>query len=414
MRSWLRGGTVVDVDAGVAAHGELLVGDDGRIEATGPDLAPQEAGAAVVDCTGLFVLPGLIDTHVHLVWDGSGDPVEALVHQTALEVVASSVGRLPGYLDAGITTIRDLGSSFDAAVTLSRAIREGEILGPRIIASGRALIMTGGHDPFWSLVVDGPEASRRGARELISIGAEVLKIAATGGVYGRSHGEAVGVSQLTEPEMRAIVEEAHRAGIRVAVHALGTEGIGAALRAGVDDIQHGIYASDEQIDFMAANGVAFSPTVLPYRVIAANASGRIPPYAVAKARDVVEQHRSTVQRAFARGIHLSAGTDAGSPDIPHPALIDEIGAMIDSGLPVAEGLRAATTHAAEAIGMADSVGRLRAGYAADLLLLAGDPLTDIGVLARPEMVFKGGRLLRTRAAHLARMTEQSLGGVVLL
>lgn len=413
MRWWLRGATVVDVDAGTAENGELLL-DGTVISAVGPDLAEEAEGAVEVDITGLAVVPGLIDTHVHLVWDGSGDPVETLSHQNVQEVVASSIGRLPGYLDAGITTIRDIGSSFDAAITISRAIRREQIRGPRVVGSGRALIMTGGHDPFWGLMVDGADAARRGARELISAGAETLKLAATGGVYGRHEGEKVGVSQLAEAEMRVIVEEAHRAGIRVVAHALGAEGIGNALHAGVDDIQHGIYATDEHLDFMAASGVAFSPTVLAYKSIAENRSGSIPGYAIAKAKDVVEQHRSTVERALARGIHLSAGTDAGSPDIPHPALLDEVAAMQGAGVPAIEAVRGATVYAAEAVGIADQAGRLRANYIADLVLVRGNPLADPGVLARPEVVFHRGKPVRARYEHLARLPGASLPGITLI
>jgi len=187
----------------------------------------------------MYLLPGLIDLHVHLVWDGSPDPVEQLRKESTERTLLRAVRHARETLEAGITTVRDLGSIDDLAVDLSRAVERGDVVGPRIVPSGRTIIMTGGHDPFWGIMVDGPQEALKAARHQIYRGAGVIKVSATGGVYGRTEGESATHTELNPDEICAVTREAHKLGVPVAAHAIGREGIRNCVKAGVDTIEHG-------------------------------------------------------------------------------------------------------------------------------------------------------------------------------
>ncbi len=212
--------------------------------------------------------------------------------------------------------MRDLGGNWDAAISVARAVDRSVIEGPTILASGRTVIMTGGHDPFWGVPCDGPDAVVRGVRTQVAAGAHVIKTAATGGVYGQVEGEEAGASELTYEELAALAGEAHRRGRRVAVHALGTEGIRNAVRAGVDTVEHGVFLTEDIVAAMAERGTVLCPTVAVYRRMA---QGSAPGYAVRKAAEVVTAHRESIAMARNAGLSIIAGTDAGAPGMPHPA-----------------------------------------------------------------------------------------------
>jgi imidazolonepropionase-like amidohydrolase len=393
----LRRATYWDGEALEPRTGDLTC-DDGVITGLfGAGQAPPSRDEDIeMDLGEAFLLPGLIDAHVHLVWSGGPDPA-ALVAEEGEQITVLRAGHhARAHLEAGITTIRDLGSNWDIAISVARAIDRGAIEGPTVIASGRTVIMTGGHDGFWGVASDGADAVVRAVRGQVAHGAGVIKTAATGGVYGRAEGEEVDDSELSFDELSALTYEAHRRGRKVAAHALGTEGIRNAVRAGVDTVEHGVFLTDEIVADMAHQGTILCPTVETYRRIAESAvTGNAPEYAIRKATRVIEAHPTSVQMALNAGIPIIAGTDAGAPGMPHPTLVDELERLVEYGLSTHQALRAATSLAADAVGIAEA-GRIRMGARADLIMLDADPFKSVGALRHIWGVVRGERLVKAR------------------
>lgn len=383
----LRGARVWDGVDGESRAADVHV-VEGRIAEIG-ELGRAPDGTVDIDLSSCVIIPGLIDCHVHLVWDGSPDPVRTLVDGGEHLALLRAARHCEDHLHGGVTTVRDLGSSWDAAISVAKAVEDGTIYGARVLPAGRAIIMTGGHDPFWGFVADGPEAVRAAVRRQWSLGARVIKMAATGGAYGRSEGEAIGQEELRPEELQSGIEEAHRLGLRVAVHAVGREGIGNAVLAGVDTVEHGTFLSEDIAVEMAARGTALCPTLLVYQTIAGGSVG-IPAYATQKASAVVAAQQTCMQLALAHGIRVIAGTDAGSCGTGHPSLLGELEALVAAGLTRHQALRAATSEAAAAVAPGTGLGTLLPGSPADLVVLRGDPLDDLGRLREVRLVVKDG------------------------
>lgn len=332
----------------------------------------------VLDAEGSVIMPGLIDGHVHLVWSGSGDPAGVVDNDGEQMTTLRAAANAETQVSAGVTTVADLGSNDDIAISVAQAADRGYFSGPRILAAGRTVAMTGGHDPFWVNECDGTQAIVRGVRQQAFKGAGLIKTAATGGVYGRAEGEEVGSSELTYEELAALAGEAHRRGLKVAAHALGTEGIRNAVLAGIDIIEHGVFLTEELVAEMVERGTVLCPTLAVYRTLAA---GGGPAYATAKAAEVVDAHRRSVYLAYEAGVPIIAGTDAGSPGLPHPAIGLELEALHEAGLSALEVLRSTTSRASDAFEA--GVGRIAVGAPADFIALDGDPLQDPKLAANP-------------------------------
>lgn len=347
-----------------------------------------------LDLGGQYVLPGLIDGHAHLVWSSGQDPAEVAEADGEQLTVLRAGAHAREHLAAGVTTIVDLGSNWDVAISVARAVDTGVFEGPSVIAAGRTVIMTGGHDPFWGVQSDGVDAVVRAVRGQAFRGAKIIKTAATGGVYGRPEGEDVHDGELTYAELEAMATEAHRRGLKVAAHALGTEGIRDAVRAGIDIIEHGVFLDDALVEEMVRRGTYLCPTVAIYRAIAAaSKTGSAPAYAAHKAERVVDAHRASVAMALDAGIPLVAGTDAGSPGMPHGNLVAELEALVDCDVPVPTALRAATSTAADALGRPE-LGRVRPGASADLVVTEGNPFDGVDALRTPAAVIRAGQVVR--------------------
>ncbi|UYM07682.1 metal-dependent hydrolase family protein [Solicola gregarius] len=357
--------------------------------------APRAADSDVeLDLAGRYLLPGLIDGHAHLVWSSGQDPAETVEADGEQLTVLRAAMHAREHLAAGVTTIADLGSNWDIAISVARAIETGVFDGPTVIAAGRTVIMTGGHDPFWGVASDGVDAVVRAVRGQAFRGAGIIKTAATGGVYGRPKGEDVHDGELSYPELAALAGEAHRRGLKVAAHALGTEGIRDAVRAGIDIIEHGVFLDDALVGDMVQRGTYLCPTVAIYRSIAdAATTGSAPAYATRKAERVVDAHRTSVAKALEAGIPLVAGTDAGSPGMPHGNLVAELEALVDCGVPVVTALRAATSTAADALGRPE-LGRVRPGASADLVVTDRNPFEGVDALRAPTTVIRSGQVIR--------------------
>lgn len=334
-----------------------------------------------------FLTPGLIDMHVHYVWDGSADPVGTLRQQTTQEVVLKAVENARRQLSGGVTTVRDLGSIDDIAITVAAAINHGAVPGPRTFASGRTIIISGGHDPFWGIESDGIDSVRSAVRTLRSNGASLIKVSATGGVYGQAVGENPGTSELTYEELEAIVEEAERFGLSVAAHAVGTEGIRNAVDAGVDTIEHGNLMDTETLELMADRDIALDPTLFTYRNIAFGDTA--PGYAQENARHVYDRHAEVFAEATQHDVRLLAGSDAGSPNLPHPGLHQELECLAEFGLQPERALEAATFTAANELGQPE-LGILESETPADIVGFDTDPRDNISTITDPTLVVKDG------------------------
>ncbi|MFB6155452.1 MAG: amidohydrolase family protein [Haloferacaceae archaeon] len=339
-----------------------------------------------------FLTPGLVDMHVHLVWDGSDDPVATLREQSLPETVVEATRNARAELAGGVTTVRDLGSTDDVAVTVASAIAEGKIPGPRTVASGRTIIISGGHDPFWGIHSDGEDAVRSAVRTLRSRGADLIKVSATGGVYGQAVGEKPGASELSLAELEAIVDEAGRFGLQVAAHAVGREGIRNAVEAGVDTVEHGNLMDAETLSLVEERDVALDPTLFTYRNIATNDA--VPAYARANAQTVYERHGEVFEEALERDVRVLAGSDAGSPELPHPSLHRELECMVELGQDPEDALASATSRAAAQLDRPE-LGVVEPGTPADLVGFAGDPRADISRVESPPLVVKGGVTYRS-------------------
>jgi imidazolonepropionase-like amidohydrolase len=364
--------------------------DGGRIAWVGPAAAlpPEARGVATTELPGCTLLPGLVDAHVHLV-ASAGPELASDIPRTEAERTLAAVGNARRHLDAGVTLVRDLGATAGEAIAVGRAIEAGTIEGPRVIAAGPAVTMTGGHIAYLGRVADGPEQMRAAVRANLALGAGCIKVVATGGVLTR--GLDPRLASYTQPELDALVDEAHRFGLRVAAHAIGEGGVAVALRAGVDSIEHGMFLDDETIELFLETGARYSATFAPQKSIMRGET--VPAWIKERARPAAEAHAPSFQAAVKAGVRVVAGTDAGTPENPHGRVAHEVVSMVEAGLEVLGGVRAATTEAADLLGEPDR-GVLRAGAVADVLAVEGDVAADVTALTRPVAVFQSGRRVR--------------------
>ena len=390
-----RGATIVDGTGADPAVADLVV-EDGRIVEIGPGLDGDEA----IDLAGKALLPGLFDCHTHVVIS-SIDAVRNL--QTPFSYrFYEAADNLRATLEAGITTVRDAGG---ADLGIKQAVADGRIPGPRMQISLSMISQTGGHGDPWMVsggdlhffmrhpgvpdtVVDGPDEMRRVTRTLIRMGADVIKVATSGGVL--SPRDKPTHAHLRPAELEVLVEEADAAGIWVMAHAQATPGIKNAIRAGIRSIEHGIYLDDEAISMMLERGTWLVPTlVAPRGVIdAADAGAAIPEDSVAKAREVVAVHRDSFARAVAAGVRVAMGTDSGVT--PHGRNLRELTLMVEGGMTPMDAIVASTSSAAELMGLGEDLGTLEPGKVADLVVVDGDPL-DVAMLAdRIDSVYRDG------------------------
>jgi len=373
---------------------------DGRIRSVAAGLQPAPAGARLIDLSSRTVLPGLIDTHVHLASDPGGDfwreAVESDEWWTLIGVKNARVTAR-----AGFTTVRDLGSPEQVGFALSRAAREGIIVGPRIVSSGPALSIIGGHADVTGFRPEVVEALAAGntctgaqecaatVRRLARAGAQVIKFTATGGVLSQ---QARGLeAHFTDEEMRAIVTTARSLGLRVAAHAHGARGIEAAARAGVDSIEHGTFADARAIQAMRTANSVFVPTLMAFTGIREGLGrGVYTPAVEAKIRETLEHVGRAARAARAAGVPVIFGTDAGV--FAHGRNAQEFALLVDLvGMSPAQALASATTGAARLLGLENEIGRIAPGMSADLIAVAGDPLADVRVLERVEFAMVQGR-----------------------
>jgi imidazolonepropionase-like amidohydrolase len=393
----IRAAHMLDVKTGKTLTGQTIVIQGDKIASVGGD-TQVPAGAIVIELPNATVLPGLIDAHTHITFTPNfgysrlaiSVPREALTGARNAKVT----------LEAGFTTIRNVGASGYADVALRDAVNAGDVPGPRMLVSGPALSITGGHCDNNLLpfdyhatnggVADGVEAVQHKTREIIKYGADLIKICATGGVL--SKGDNPQHSQYTLDEMKAIVTDAHRLGRKVAAHAHGAEGIRWASMAGVDSIEHGSYIDDAAIAEMKKNGTYLVPTLYLADWFFENAEKiGTPPDLIAKGREVMPAARKNVARAFAAGVKVGFGTDAAV--YPHRLNAHEFAVMVKLGLTSLQAIQSATINDAD-LCWSDKVGTIEPGKWADIIAVDGDPLADVTTLERVKFVMKGGEVVK--------------------
>lgn len=390
----LRAARMLDVRAGRIVSPASLTVSGGRITAVN---APAPAGAEVVDLGDVTLMPGLIDMHVHLTFAIEGDWVTRAVRETPADEALRGAAYARRTLLAGVTTVRNVGANGFADVALMRAIERGDVDGPRIVPAGHAIGITGGHCDHtgWAPgilesgqpgVANGADAMLAAARYQVKHGARVLKVCATAGVL--SFEGPVGAQQMTEAELRAVVEEARRHGLMVAAHAHGTEGIKAAVRAGVNSIEHGSMLDDEAIALMKEHGTWLVPTAY---LLGRADTAAMPPPVRAKMQQVIPLAKESHRKAIAAGVKVAFGTDAAV--YPHGENAHELATYVGYGMTPAEALRTATVNAAELLGVTDR-GELVPGRLADVIAVPGNPLADVTVVQRVGFVMKGGVVYR--------------------
>lgn len=374
---------------------------DGRIQSVASGLQPAPAGARLIDLSARTVLPGLIDMHTHLLFEADEDFRDDAVNSDEWRAM-QGVRNARITLRAGFTTVRDLGGTGDAIFALRRAVDRGLLPGPRILASGPYVSIIGGHGDISGFraevnaVLDqnntctGPLECAARVRQLAQNGANVIKFMATGGVLSQQSGGLE--AHFTDDEMRAIVTTARSLGLRTAAHAHGARGIEAAARAGVGSIEHGTFADEAAIRAMRVNNVALVPTLMATTGLREQlARGTYTPVVEAKVREVLALQGRAVRAARAGGVTVVFGTD--SSVYEHGRNAEEFALLMElGGMSAAEAIASATTGAARLLGMENEIGRIAAGFSADIIAVDGDPLADVRILERVQFVMARGRV----------------------
>lgn len=382
----VKNGTLIDGNGGEPVKDAAVLLKDGTIEAVGKRSDLPQVDAEVLDAGGGFILPGLIDTHVHMMMEQK--PLQQKMQTPFSFKFYQAIDYFKKTIDAGITSVRDAGFT-DAGV--KQAVEEGLVTGPRMQISVNPLTITGGHGDKWmrsgvdltdpsypampSGLCDGPDQVHQKVREMLRAGADIIKVHATGGVMSPTdHPE---FTQFSQEELEIMVREAsYRRGVKVMAHAQGAEGVKNAVRAGIHSIEHGIYLDDEAIELMLKHGTYLVPTLLaPVSVLEQAESGSIPPYALDKSREVVDIHKESISKAYKAGVKIAMGTDAGV--MPHGTNLRELDLMCQAGMTPMEAIVVTTKVAAECMGWGDQLGTVETGKKADLVIASTDPIANI-------------------------------------
>ena len=401
----IRAGKVLDVRTGNYLTDQIIWIEGDRIKAIGKaaEISSQiPAGAKTIDLSNATVLPGLIDCHTHLTYTPyMSGPAGFHVSYPRQALIGARNARVT--LEAGFTTVRNVGANGYSDIALRDAIKAGDVPGPRILASGPALSITGGHAdenflaPQFNFssdgVADGVAGVTAKVRENIKYGADVIKFMATGGVL--SEGDNPALAQYSPEEMKAIIDTAHGLGRKVAAHAHGALGIKNAVLAGVDSIEHGSYINEEDIQLMKQHGTYLVPTLYLGDWLMENLTTLgLTPNMMEKARIVLPIARQNIAVAFKEGVKVAFGTD--SAVYPHGLNGREFAVMVKLGLSPLQSIQAATVNAADLLGWTDRIGTLEPGKFADVIAIDGDPLADVHALENVRFVMKGGEVIKNQ------------------
>ena len=406
--TYIHAGRLLDRPGEAPRGPSTIVVRDGVIAEVRDGLVAPEPGAKLVDLSDEFVLPGLVDLHVHFFSDG--DPMKErldAISRDKEDAAYLAAHNAKVTLDAGFTTVRDLGAPPRGIRALREAIARGDVDGPTVVNAGRMISVSGGHGDANGLREDifetvhsagdydntcnGPDDCRRAVREQIRLGAQVIKFAATGGVLSNVAG-GLG-QQMTGEEMKAVIDTAHGFGRKVAAHSHAAAGTLAAVNAGVDTIEHGTFLDEPTIKAMLAHGTWLVPTMLaPATALQQARGGLLPPATIPKAEQAAAAARASHALAIRRGVKIAFGTDTGVSR--HGDNAREFALMVAAGMTPAAAIKAATVSAAEVLDQTQRIGRIAPGMAADLIAVHGDPLADVTRLEHVDFVMKAGKVDR--------------------
>ncbi len=411
----IHAGRLIDGVATAARERVSIVVTGDRIQEVRDGFMPLPAGATLIDLSRATVMPGLIDSHTHISGEGTENAIVKAVTLSPVDLAVRSTAYAKRTLEAGFTTIRNLGAHGGADVALKKAINEGLVPGPRICTARKSLSITGGHgdqgglrpdlgpDPTWrDGIVDSPDEAAKAVRYQHKYGADLIKFTATAGVL--SINDAGDVQQFSDAEMRTIVETAHTLGLKVAAHAHGKRGLEAAIRAGVDSIEHGTYLDDETIALFKTHGTYYVPTILAGKTVAemAKKPGALHPSVREKAARIGPLIQDSFRRAYQGGVKIAFGTDSGVSI--HGDNWREFVYMVEVGMPPMEAILSATRNAADLLGATDRIGSIQPARFADIIAVNGDPLADISEMGRVTFVMKGGVVYKDQVTMAAART----------
>jgi imidazolonepropionase-like amidohydrolase len=384
-RALFKNGKIIDGTGRCFEQGCLVIEEGTIVHISGAIDPSAYREHDVIDVYGKTILPGLIDCHVHLLFDAGPDHLALIRVPPPLLALRGAV-HARKTIESGITTVRDMGGREHIDLILRDAIRSGLIPGPRMLCAGKVITMTGGHSWPIGIEADGAEEVRKAVRSEIKAGVDFIKFMSTGGVG--TPGTEVGAAQLTEEELHAGIEEAHRFGKKTGTHAQGRIGIRNALRAGIDTLDHGIGLDDESIEIMIEKKIPLVPTFATQEITRTMGSEKgIPEAVVRRSEGIRELQVKSIQKAIKAGVSIAMGTDAGAPFYEHGRNILELGYLIKLGLSPMDAIQAATKVASQVLGIQDKVGTIEIGKCADLLVVEGDPLADMSFFEGKGEVF---------------------------
>lgn len=378
MTFWLLNGNIFDVHSGEFQIKVNLKISDGLIEQVGGQPNSDEK---TIDCTGMYLTPGLMDMHTHMVWDGtSNNPAQTMVDEGSYVAMFRALYNSQLSVRKGVTTVRDVGCCDDVTIHLNKAMRMGLAKGCDIIPCGSSIMGTFGHVPAIGRIADSEDELIKAVREVKSLLTEAgepcqwIKVMATGGAAGP---EEVGPSMYSLSQLKTIVEEAHRLHMKVCAHALSREGIINCIEAGIDSIEHGADIPKEYLIKMKEKGLAYVPTLSVYRILS-ESEGILPANTVRKSKVVHENQKATFKNAYELGVMIALGTDAGSMNFgEHPSVAREMMDMYNAGMASGDVIKSATINCAKVLGLDKSKGSLEEGKIADIVVLNKNPLEDL-------------------------------------
>jgi len=382
---------LLDVKNEVLINDAVIIVQEGRFKNIGQSIQiPKDA--EVTDLQGKTVIPGLIDAHIHSILDASANPEKNLIEENDALTIIKAQKALEKTLKAGITYVRDLGGAKYLDLGLRDAVKKGLVKGPRIQVAGKMITMTGGHGYKMGREVDGTAEARKAAREQLKAGVDIVKIMATGGVM--TEGVEPGSPQLSLEEIKAAVEEAHKAGRKTASHAQGTIGIQNAVKAGIDSIEHGIFLDQETVDLMRTHDTFLVATLTaPYWIVEKGVENGIPEFAVKKSEQIIKSHCESFKLALDNNIKIAMGTDAGTPFNEHGKNTYELKLMVEAGMSSMQAIKAATLGGAELLDITEDFGSIEKGKVADMVVINGNPLDRIEDVFKIASVIKAGEVV---------------------